>query len=205
MSARRAPALGTAPCAALPAVLAAALAAALVAACASATPELDRHTSRERAQLVFEGRSVAVELQPDDRVVETPLRMSAERAWAVLPAVYSALGLPVTTMVTDSRIIGTQGAQAPRRVGGEPLSRALSCGVGPLGQDNVDHYEITLLALSDVKPDEGAGGSLLRTLVRGSARAPGTSDAAVRCTSRGRIEQRVEQLVRERAAVAPRD
>ena len=175
------------------------------AACASGTPALDGSTTRVRqsTHVLFEGGSITVEMQADDRVVETPLDVPPERAWAVLPAVYAALGLPVTTMVTDARLIGTQGAQAPKRLGGAPLSRAVSCGVGAFGQDNVDHYEVTLLALSDVKPREG--GSLLRTLVRGSARAPGTSDAAVRCASRGRIEQRVGQLVRERVAAPARD
>jgi hypothetical protein len=175
------------------------------AACASGAPELGTRESRvrERTEVLFRGGSITVELQPDDRLIETPLDVPPERAWALLPAVYATLGLPVTTLIAESRLIGTQGAQAPRRVGGEPLSRAVSCGVDAFGQENADRYQVTLLMLSDVKPHDR--GSLLRTLVRGSARAPGTSDAAVRCASRGRIEQRVGQLVRERAAKPPQE
>jgi hypothetical protein len=180
-----------------------------VAACASAgasaDPGLDAQTTRvrETTRLAFQGGSIAVELLADDRIIELPLDVAPERAWAVLPAVYAALDLPVTTLVSDTRLIGTQGARVPHRLGGEPLSRAVSCGSAAFGQDNADLYEVTLLTLSDVKPREG--GSMLRTLVRGSARAQGASDAAVRCATRGRIEQRIGALVRERAAGAARD
>jgi len=151
---------------------------------------------RETTHLAFEGGSIAVEMVADDRVVETPIDATPARVWALLPAVYASLDLPVTTMVGEHRLIGTQGARAPRRLGGEALSRAVSCGSGAFGQENADVYEVTLLTLSDVRPREG--GALLRTLVRGSARTPGTSDHAVRCASRGRIEQRVQELVRAR-------
>jgi hypothetical protein len=186
------------------AACAAASLAASLAACASGNPELDTQTTRvrETTRLAFQGGSLAVELLADDRIIEQELEVSPERAWSVLPAVYAALDLPVTTLVSDTRLIGTQGAQAPRRLGGEPLSRAVSCGSAAFGQDNADLYEVTLLTLSDIRPRDG--GSTLRTLVRGSARAQGGSDAAVRCASRGRIEQRIGTLVREWLAAARR-
>jgi hypothetical protein len=153
---------------------------------------------RETTRLAFDGGSISVEMAADDRIHETPLAEPPERVWAVLPGVYESLGLPVTTMLGEHRLIGTQGARAPRRLGGEALSHAVSCGSGPFGQENADTYEVTLLTLTDVRPRDG--GSVMRTLVRGNARTPGTSDRAVRCASRGRIEQRVQELVRARLA-----
>lgn len=180
--------------------LAVACLATCLAACASAPPRLDATESQGRgtARFAFVGSPIVVELTPDDRIVETDVSATPERVWAVLPAVYAALEIPVTTLMADQRLIGTQASRVPRQLAGEPLSRAVSCGTGPLGLPNADTYEVTLLALTDVQPLGSR--ALVRTLVRGGARARGTSDVGVRCASVGRIEQRIGALVRARVA-----
>ena len=133
----------------------------------------------------------------DDRAVEATYATTTDKLWGVLPAVYDSLGIRLTTMNSAGRTLGVQNARMRRRLGGEAISRSLSCGTGITGEDNADSYDVFVTVMSAVEP-RGGDRAVLRTWVQATARATGTASAPVRCGSTGWLERRIAQLAAER-------
>ena len=132
--------------------------------------------------------------------VANVLPADADRVFALLPAVFAELGVPVATIDAKQRMLGTAGTRVPRSLKGQALSRYLDCGTGAMGRLNADYYEVTLVAVTTVVPSPA--GSELRTAIRGSARPAGVSGDAVNCTSRLRLEERIAEATRARLGAA---
>ena len=184
--------------------LATAAGAALLAACASgagpmvATPPQQPMPVRiETTAGVYETRLIS-----SDHVELADVPATPEAAWRALPAVFVALRVEPNTLSEPQRTYGVTQLRVRGRLAGEPLSRFLSCGTGPVGQENADAYEVTLTALTRVTPGVTASSSSVGTLVTASARAMGTSGSAVSCSSTGRLEERIAKLVALEAAKA---
>lgn len=127
----------------------------------------------------------------------TPIRADADKAFGALRGVYDGLGLSVNTLLSDVRTLGLRNARAPRRVGGQPLSRLIECGSDATGMANADAYAVTLTAMSRVTA-VGPASSVVVTQVLASAKPMSTSGNAVRCSSNGRLEQTINEAVAER-------
>lgn len=127
----------------------------------------------------------------------TPIRADADKAFGALRGVYDGLGLAVNTLLSDTRTLGVRNARAPRRVGGQPLSRLIECGSDATGMANADAYAVTLTAVSRVTV-VGPASSLVVTQVLASAKPMSTSGNEVRCSSSGRLEQTINDAVAER-------
>lgn len=205
MPTRHAPHRPTAPAARAPATFVpAALAACVLVACAS-SPAPATEAMRDPAAGVqgvtrIEGVAGTTEIRTVHSAaagVETPIRADADKAFGVLQGVYEGLGLTVNTLISSSRTLGVRNARAPRRVGGQPLSRLIECGNDATGMANADSYAVTFTTLSRVTA-AGPGASLLVTQVVASAKPMSTSGNEVHCSSSGRLEQAINDAVAAR-------
>lgn len=183
------------------AALSTAITAAILGACASAgstasapSPAVTYGTTRIETP---SGGAYEVRTTTDNRSTDAVYGSSADAVWRVLPLVYDSLGIKLTTMDAQGRSLGVQNARTRRRLGGEPMSRSLSCGVGVTGEDNANSYDVYLTVMSAVEA-QGTGRALMRTWVQANARPTATSGDPVRCGSTGWIERRIADLVAKR-------
>ena len=118
--------------------------------------------------------------------VTTPVSVSADSAWSLLPAVYASLGLPLDERDAQARRLGTCWKRVRGRLGGSQVSRYLDC--GELRQmPNADAYDVDILVLTAVRQEGGSAG--IATIVLGWANAPGGGRQW--CQSRGALEKRI--------------
>jgi len=120
----------------------------------------------------------------------------AARVWQTLPSVFSALRVPVTTLVSNDMLIGNYRAKVRRELGAAPLSRYLSCGSGSGGQ-NADTYDVTLTLLTQVTGGTGESSKVITT-VEANAVSASFGGAPVPCTTTGDLETRIADMIRER-------
>lgn len=177
--------------------------AALLAACASA-PATGRDAIRDPAA----GSQVTTRIDGGGTVGSTEIRAVSnpvegvesyvpagpDQAFAVLPAAYEALGLPINTVLRDARTLGVRDGRAPRHLARQPLSRYLDCGAEAAGARHADAWDVTITALSRITAS-GDASSTVVTQVAASARPVSTSGASVSCTSTGRLEQTINAVV----------
>lgn len=121
-----------------------------------------------------------------------------DAVWDALAPAYEALGMQGRVLDAERRIFGQPETTVRRQLGGTQLSRFLDCG-NRVGVVNANSYSVTLTVTSYVRPGP-AGGAQLRTQVDAMARAPGSSEAPVRCGTTNELERRIESIVRERTA-----
>lgn len=180
------------------------LAAALLVGCASAPAASTIETTAKRREMVAVGDQVVLLEPTTARAIREELAMPADRAWAVLPLAYEALGLPLTTLDSERRVIGAGGVRAQGRLGGAWLSRYVDCGTASTGLANADSYAVTLDVVTQVDGSANGANAGLSTALRASGRPASTSTSnPVNCVSRGALERRLAELVREKAAKAP--
>lgn len=177
---------------------------ALLAGCASAPAASTIETTAKRREMVAVGEQMVL-LEPTvARAMREELAMPAERAWALLPLAYEALGLPLTTLDSERRLIGAGGVRAQGRLGGAWLSRYVDCGTAATGLANADSYAVTLDVVTQVDGSASGANAGVSTAIRASGRPASTSTSnPVNCVSRGTLERRVAEIVRERAAATP--
>lgn len=143
------------------------------------------------------GAVVDMSLTRSDPTGRFPIAATPDAVWAVLPGVYAELEIPVTTVVSSARRLGNPTHRVRRRLGGQRMSRFLSCGER-LYQAVADTDNITLHLETVVSPAEG--GALLTTVVEATARPIGVSGHPINCTSTGALEQRIVELIQEKLA-----
>jgi hypothetical protein len=118
------------------------------------------------------------------------------RVWQALPAVYEALRVPVTTVVSNDMLLGNYRVKVRRELGAAPLSRYLGCGSGSGGQ-NADTYDVTLTLLTQVASGSGQSSRVITT-VEANAVSAAFGGAPVPCTTTGDLEIRIADMIRER-------
>jgi hypothetical protein len=124
-----------------------------------------------------------------------PLAVSADAAWAALPAVYTALGIDFTTLDASRRTIGNGALRVRRKLGDVPVSRYLSCG----NTNSNETYELTIAVQSVVAP-AGNGASTVSSLVQGTARSALFTSADVACVTTRELEKRIGLALAQKAA-----
>jgi hypothetical protein len=115
------------------------------------------------------------------------------RVWAALPAAYDSVGLKLTTLDPATHTVGNSGVNMRRVLGKTALSKYLDCGRTQVDQ-NADSYEVHLTMLTTVAADE-AGATKVRTTLSAAAKPVAFSGDYVRCTSLGRLEVRLHELM----------
>lgn len=131
---------------------------------------------------------------PRAATVEAPL----DRGWPALKVAVAGLGIPVTTLIDDAHRIGFRGQRVRGKLGGLAVKRIVDCGQDQAGRDRADSYEVTL----DYESVAAAydGNTAVYSLVTGDARPVSTGGDPVRCVSTGRLEERVHEEMRAKAA-----
>jgi hypothetical protein len=122
--------------------------------------------------------------------VTTPVSLSADSAWSLLPSVYASLGLPLDEHDAKAKRLGTCWKRVRGRLGGSQVSRYLDC--GELRQmPNADAHDVDILVLTAVRQEGGSAG--IATIVLGWANVPGGGRQW--CQSRGALEKRIHDAV----------
>jgi hypothetical protein len=122
-----------------------------------------------------------------------------EKAWVALQEAYTTLGIPVTELNQQSRLIGNNAYRVRRRIGDVPTMRALDCG-GDSGMPNAETYQLLLTVKSRIIPND-AGGSVVQTTLEGTGKNATTAASSdVRCSSMGALEKRIADLVKAKVA-----
>jgi hypothetical protein len=144
---------------------------------------------------------MSMQLNRSDAVFRDTLALDAERAWLELPAVYRILGLPVHELVRAERRIAVN-AFEPRRIEGERPSRFLDCGRGPTGGEYADGYQVHLWIESRlVAAASDPARVTVQSKLTANARPRAVSGNPVPCSSLGRLERRIAELLQ--AQVVP--
>jgi hypothetical protein len=118
--------------------------------------------------------------------------VSADEAFAALPAAYAELGLGGAVADPEERVYVRESFIVRRRLGGVPLSRYLDCGTR-MGLANADAYAVRLAVVTRVEPQ--GPGATLRTEIQATAQDSGRSDPPVRCGTTSELERRIAALV----------
>lgn len=171
--------------------------------CASTgTAPIESATATTQSTVRVDGGAAVyqAQLSHDDRATENDLTVSADRAFAILPAVYEEIGLKINTAISDSRVVGVNAART-RRIGKERLSRYLACGNDVTGNAIADAYAVTLTVLSRVSPSSPTG-SLLSTQVIATATPMSVSGTTITCQSTGVLEALIAKTTTLRAVGA---
>lgn len=162
-----------------------------LAACASRTT--GGSTARtETVRVATTGTTVAIQSTSTTAPSTREVARAADALWAVLPAVYDSLGIPVAQRQPATRTLGNDGLRLRRRLGSVPLQRYLDCGRGQDGP-NAESYEVHLSVQTQVKPGARQT-SHLSTIVQAQARPVNFSGEWVRCASRDMLEERIAEL-----------
>jgi hypothetical protein len=116
-----------------------------------------------------------------------------EKVWAAINKAYGELGIPVTVVDTELKVVGALRAPQRRPLAGARLSSILECGTGPYGP-NAERYSVQLTSLSAVA--SVGDRTIIDTRVGGSA-APNGLNSSVSCGSTGVLEEKVLEAVRK--------
>ena len=122
------------------------------------------------------------------------LAVSSDKVWAAINQVYGQLGIPITVVDTQSKVLGALRATQRHPVAGERLSRIVECGTGPYGP-NAERYTVELTALSAVAPIN-ATTTIIDTRVGGVA-SPNGLNSSVACGSTGVLEDKILDAVKK--------
>ncbi len=121
--------------------------------------------------------------------VELTVTASAAKAWEVLAAVYTDLGLEINFREPAAVRLGSCFQKVRSRLGKKPLSTFVDCG-DTNGLPNADRYEVAITVLTTVRPHPNGGASLF-TFVQGVGLDGASSTNRRWCYSRGTLEERI--------------
>ncbi len=139
-------------------------------------------------------------MQTNTMNIDTDVKLfvtgTVDEAWAVLPGVYAALGIPLSMNDNVRKTLGNTGWRVRRQIGRVSARNYLDCGSsGTL--ENAETYQLTLSITTTVLPNS-KGGSIISTALTGSGKNPVTSSSAeVRCASKGDLEMRIRDDVQK--------
>lgn len=158
----------------------------------------------------------ALEAQPRNidvrlRGYQHPVALDSIAIWNVIPAppartftavrhVLEELGLPFTAADSANGVFYKSPFTTSRRILGNRMSWALSCGHGLTGP-NADSYRIHMAYAIFLEPAEDQRTRIGIALASGANTTEGTSTRPVPCASTGAFEQEIAMRVRARAQV----
>jgi len=173
--------------------------AALLAGCGSATRARPVTADPVRSTVRI-GNTAPVEIHTRAGVGQRTFGAPPERVWALLPEVFEALDIPVTTRDARAAEMGNRGYVA-RRVEGKRMSGFVDCGTS-LNGVLADTHDITLMALVRLAPTAD-GGTVVTAIVDATGSARATRGNPIHCESRNVLEKRITDLVAERLVGLP--
>jgi hypothetical protein len=136
----------------------------------------------------------ALKLSPSADENVFTLSFTVAQVWRVLPAAYDSLGLAVAAMDPVSHIVDNGGVKLQRQLGGVPLSRYIDCASVRAGS-SVDNYDVVLNVRTQIRSNDSAATSVI-TEVQAMGRPAAFSQDYSRCSSTGKLEARLADVVR---------
>ena len=171
-----------------------------ISACASSGAKPESDISRPTERIVASDNQGVVRSSVASNARIT-INVPPARALAVVKAVYDELGIPSATVDVASGQITVPRFFKTRKLGDTNLSAYFNCG-DSLNGNIADTYRIYITVVSAVRSD-GKGGTELETAVTGDAAdMGGASSGKTACGTTGRLEQRIQAGVREKAGAA---
>lgn len=145
----------------------------------------------------LQGQGFQLRMTEDIVLAVDTVGVEPDRLWPEVPAAYDALGVPITTVNAEARVIGAIEARVRGRIGNRPVSRFVRCGSTMTGEV-ADQYEVYLTSITQVEPVAAdSGRSIVTSHVTAMAQGSATSNT-VQCATRGRLENDIrEQLLLE--------
>lgn len=122
------------------------------------------------------------------------INATPDAVYDVLQVVYLELGVEVKTLDPNSRVVGNKRFQKMYRLGGSSLDTYMGCGLSATGPVT-NNSRLTMSLISQVVP--ATAGSELRTVLSGYAEDLSVSKGSMSCTSTGKLEERIQQSVRD--------
>jgi hypothetical protein len=146
---------------------------------------------------VASGQTISINTVDVNQGVTTLVLAPLDSSWTALKAVYADLGIPVTTIVDATHLIGNEGYKTRRRIETIPMRSILDCG-GAQGLQNAETYDIFLSISSYLVKNPKAGYNLV-TRIDATAKSPNFNrEQNVKCSSQGELERKIGELVRKK-------
>lgn len=116
--------------------------------------------------------------------------------WAQLPAVYAELGIPLSVLVQKDMLLGNQGFNIRKAIGGVAMRNYLQCGDAS-GTPNADIYQISMNIATQVQrqPDST---SRVATVLDATASPMSVGTETVQCATTGQLEERINEMLARR-------
>lgn len=136
----------------------------------------------------------------DAPFMQDTLAVTAEQAWAVLPAVYRELGLPgaAATNTPDARVFITPHMRIRGALfTGRRNSEFLDCGVGNTGIPRADTHSINFIVITRLRPLPG-NRVVVESLLDGLAKEQSSQSTEVECGGTGKLEEYIATLVQQK-------
>ena len=175
----------------------------ILSACASSTgqsatpPGSGPGTVVDRIQVSGgdQGQLMDASIQSTKYVSAQTIAKSVDAVWAVLPDIWTTLGLTVDGISTKEHRLTSGVIKVRRTLGGVNLSRYVECGRSTMGP-NADSYFISL------KVETVLSGSGTATVVQSALQATGegvgNGGQTMRCSSTGELENRIGDRLQKR-------
>lgn len=142
---------------------------------------------------------VSIRIAAEQLVIDTEVRVGAERAWSLLPRVYSALGIDGQVLDSNARVYGTR-RFSRSRVGKEPVTDYVRCAFQGAGPSSVGGYRTQLSITTRVQGSTPESTTVSSQISGTATSVEGTSTDAVRCVSNGNLERLIARMVADSAS-----
>jgi hypothetical protein len=130
----------------------------------------------------------------DDMTISEDLDVPRVQVHRELIAAYAKLGIPAELVNPSTGLVAITEKRTSTRLGGERMSRFLSCGETMTGP-RADQDRIVLSVISYAKPI-GMSGSRIETRVVATASDVGGTGTRQPCTTTGELESRIHSMVK---------
>jgi hypothetical protein len=138
----------------------------------------------------------ALRVSPSYDVAMDTIYAGVAPIWSALPAIYTALSIPLTTADNQALRVGNEGMKIRRRLGETSLVKLLDCGRTQIGQ-NADSYEILMSVVTTLRRhDEGT--TFIATAVEASGKPMQFGGSETRCRTTGELEKQISLALRAR-------
>lgn len=140
--------------------------------------------------------TTAMRVNPSYDVRFDTIHASVDRIWSALPAVFTALAIPLTTADNQSLRFGNEGMKVRRKLGDNQLIKLLDCGRSQIGE-NADSYEIVMSVLTLLER-VGPTTTRVATSVEATGKPIQFAGGETRCRTKGELERQIALALRAR-------
>ena len=137
----------------------------------------------------------ALRVTPSHDVAVDTIHAGVEQVWAALPAIYTALSIPLTTADNKSFRFGNEGMKIRRRLGETSLVKLLDCGRTQIGP-NAESYDIVLSVMTTLRR-HSEHATIVSTAIDASGKAV-QFGSETRCRTTGALEKQIALALRAR-------